>query len=332
MPEANWTAETMAPMIRAALEDADLDAIKALLDPGVRWGAPGDPTPSCRNREQVLVWYRRAREAGARASVTETAVYGDKILVGVKVTGRPGDQTEVLRWQTLTVGHRGIIDIAGFDDRDIAAATANQPGLTARAQHWDVAYAQGGATRSWFQERPAFSLDMFEKSAVTAKDSVIDIGGGAAPLADELLASGFEDLTVLDISKVGLGHAQTRLGANAARVTWLVADILEWEPQRSYRVWHDRAVFHFLTIEADRHRYLHTLQRATTPGSVAIFGCFATDGPQYCSGLPVARYEPADLAELLGSRWQLITHTHEKHTTPAGATQSFSWIALRRTA
>ena len=202
-----------------------------------------------------------------------------------------------------------------------------------RQWRWNGGARQPSATaRSWFQKRPDVSLEMFDKSAVTATDSVIDIGGGAAALVDELLARRFEDLTVLDISPVGLGHSQSRLGADAARVTWLVADILEWEPQRSYRVWHDRAVFHFLTAEADQLRYLHTLDQATIPGSTAIFGCFAADGPQYCSGLPVARYEPVDLAERLGPRWQLIAHTHEKHTTPSNATQSFSWSALQRIA
>ena len=112
-----------------------------------------------------------------------------------------------------------------------------------KARHWDDAYEQGDTTRSWFQKRPAVSLEMFDKSAAAATDSVIDIGGGAATLVDELLARRFEDLTVLDISPLGLGHSQSRLGADAARVTWLVADILEWEPQRSYRAWHDRAVF-----------------------------------------------------------------------------------------
>ena len=154
---------------------------------------------------------------------------------------------------------------------------------------------------------------MFDKSAVTATDSVIDIGGGAAPLVDELLARRFEDLTVLDISPLALGHSQSRLGADAARVTWLVADILEWEPQRSYRVWHDRAVFHFLTPEADQLRYQHTLDQATAPGSTAILGCFAADGPQYCSGLPVARHEPADLAERLEPAGNSSPHPRETH-------------------
>ena len=191
--------------------------------------------------------------------------------------------------------------------------------MNAKARHWDDAYEQGDATRSWFQKRPAVSLEMFDKSAATATDSVIDIGGGAAPLVDELLARRFEDLTVLDISPLALGHSQSRLGADAARVTWLVADILEWEPQRSYRAWHDRAVFHFLTPEADQLRYQHTLDQATLPGSTAILGCFAADGPQYCSGLPVARHEPADLAERLepaGNSSPTPTRNTPRQATP----------------
>jgi hypothetical protein len=93
----------------------------------VRWGAPDDPVPSCQNREQVLVWYRRGRDAGAQAQVTETTVHGDKILVGLKVTGRPGNEAEAIRWQVLTVGGRGIVDIRGFDDRDVAVARVTRP-------------------------------------------------------------------------------------------------------------------------------------------------------------------------------------------------------------
>ena len=111
---------------------------------------------------------------------------------------------------------------------------------------------------------------------------------------------------------------------------WLVADVLTWRPQRQYQVWHDRAVFHFLTASQDRQRYLHTLESATAAGAVAVFGCFALDGPQQCSGLPVARYGPRELAAQLGSEWTLIAQDHEEHITPAGAAQPFTWATFRR--
>jgi SAM-dependent methyltransferase len=199
------------------------------------------------------------------------------------------------------------------------------------ARHWDRAYEQGDASCSWFEERPDRSLAMSERSGVTPRDSLIDVGGGTARLVDELVARGYRDLTVLDVSEVGLAQARSRLGARADRVTWLVADVLEWVPARTYRVWHDRAVFHFMTTEDDQHRYLDGLHAATSAGAVAIFGCFALDGPSSCSGLPVARYDPAAIAERLGEQWQLVAEDREEHTTPTRVVQPFSWAALRRT-
>ena len=126
------------------------------------------------------------------------------------------------------------------------------------------------------------------------------------------------------------GTAQRWNSAYGEGVTWLAADVLGWAPARTYRVWHDRAVFHFLTAQDDQRRYLHALHAATMPGAVAIFGCFALDGPSSCSGLPVARYDPAGIAERLGERWQLVADDREEHTTPAMVVQPFSWAALRR--
>ena len=108
--------------------------------------------------------------------------------------------------------------------------------------------------------------------------------------------------------------------------------MLSWHPPRRYGAWHDRAVFHFLTTDEDRQHYLHTLETATAPGSVAVFGCFAPDGPQHCSGLLVARYSPAQLARQIGTSWQMIAQDREEHITPAGTTQPFTWVALSRQA
>jgi trans-aconitate methyltransferase len=198
------------------------------------------------------------------------------------------------------------------------------------AAHWDAAYAQGADTRSWFEEHPAMSLRMLGAAGVSAADALIDVGGGASPLTGALLDRGFGDLTVLDISPAAMQHARDRLGPRADQVKWLTADVLSWHPSRRYQVWHDRAVFHFLTAGQHRQQYLRALDAATAPGATAVVGCFAPDGPQYCSGLPVARYSPAQLARQLGARWLLISQDREEHITPAGATQPFSWIALRR--
>jgi hypothetical protein len=198
------------------------------------------------------------------------------------------------------------------------------------AQHWDSAYAQGERTRSWFEEHPNASLRMLDAAGVTPRDSVVDVGGGASPLVDALLDRGHRDLTVLDISDIALRVARRRLGEAERGVEWIVTDLLSWSPPRTYGVWHDRAVFHFVTAEADQRRYLAALQAATQTGSAAIFGCFAPDGPDSCSGLPVARHSADDLAAILGNDWTLVATEREHHHTPAGATQPFTWAAFRR--
>jgi trans-aconitate methyltransferase len=198
------------------------------------------------------------------------------------------------------------------------------------AAHWDDAYAQGEDTRSWFEQHPDMSLRMLDSAGVSTVDALIDAGGGAFPLTRALLDRSFRDLTVLDISATGVQHARDRLGSRADPVHWLAADVLTWQPRRHYRAWHDRAVYHFLTTDQHRQQYLHTLDTVTAPGVIAVFGCFAPDGPQHCSGLPVARYSPAQLARQLGVKWNLMSQAREEHITPAGTIQPFTWIALRR--
>ncbi len=204
---------------------------------------------------------------------------------------------------------------------------AGEPDLAAR---WDDAYAQGDAIRSWFQATPRMSLRMLNAVGVTTADGLIDVGGGASPLAGALLRRGFRDVTVLDISAAGMRHARQRLGPQAGQVRWLTADICTWQPSRRFAVWHDRAVFHFLTGEPDRRHYLRVLAAATAVNAAAVFGCFAPGGPRQCSGLPVARYGARELADELGRDWTPIADDREDHATPAGLTQPFTWVALRR--
>ena len=198
------------------------------------------------------------------------------------------------------------------------------------AAHWDAAYARGDERLSWFEDHPGMSLRMLGSAGVRAADAVIDAGGGASPLTRALLDRGFGDLTVLDISAAGIRHARDRLGPRADQVHWLTADVLSWHPRRRYQAWHDRAVFHFLTTGEHRQQYLRTLDRATAPGAIAVFGCFAPDGPQQCSGLPVARYSAAQLARQIGAGWLVISQDREEHITPAGTIQPLTWVALRR--
>lgn len=201
---------------------------------------------------------------------------------------------------------------------------------TDAAPHWNDAYAQGGTTRSWFEELPEMSLRMLGLAGVVADDAVIDVGGGASPLAQALLERGFGDVTVLDVSAIGMRYAQHHLGPRAGDVQWLTADVLTWRPERRYRAWHDRAVFHFLTTARQRQAYTLTLSDAIGPGAVAVFGCFAPEGTEQCSSLPVARYAPAQLAHELGDRWQLLGQERQQHVTPSGLVQPFTWVAVRR--
>jgi trans-aconitate methyltransferase len=173
------------------------------------------------------------------------------------------------------------------------------------AAHWDDAYARA-MTRSWFEGHTDMSLRMLDAAGVVATDALIDVGGGASPLTEALLDRGFRDLTVLDVSAAGMQHARGRLGSRAEQVQWVTADILSWHPPRHYQAWHDRATFHFLTTDEHRQQYLHTLDTATAPDAIAVFGCFAPDGPLHCSGLPVARYSPAQLARQIGFKGEAI--------------------------
>lgn len=200
------------------------------------------------------------------------------------------------------------------------------------AHHWDGVYAHGADMLSWYQANPGPSLAIFDSAGVTVLDSCIDVGGGASSLIDALIGRGHLDVSVLDVSAQALQIAKRRLGADAARARWIHADICAWQPARTYRVWHDRAVLHFLTDDHSRQSYGHALGAATEPGSLAVIATFAPDGPQRCSGLPVCRYSAEELADLLGEAWQLVGADREQHRTPGGTLQPFTWAAFRRLA
>jgi trans-aconitate methyltransferase len=194
--------------------------------------------------------------------------------------------------------------------------------------HWDKAYTEKAENQvSWFQAVPARSLAMI--AAASPRGSVIDVGGGASRLVDALLEAGHGDVTVLDISQAALAKAKARLGEKAARVDWICADITEWRPARQWDNWHDRALFHFLTEAEAQDAYLAALKAATHPGSAVILSSFAPDGPERCSGLPVQRYSPTDLARRLGPGFALYDQAAEHHVTPWGSVQQFTYAAFR---
>ncbi len=203
--------------------------------------------------------------------------------------------------------------------------------MSARQAHWDNIYATKPANSvSWFQASARPSLEMIRATGIERAEPVIDIGGGASVLADELLHDGFQDVTVLDIAAPALKVCHDRLGSRAGLVHWIVADVLTWKPQRSYGLWHDRAAFHFLTEPQDRLTYRDTVEHTLTPGGWLILATFAPDGPEKCSGLPVHRWSPEGLAAEWGDGFQLIESLREEHSTPWGAPQSFTWSRFRK--
>ena len=204
--------------------------------------------------------------------------------------------------------------------------------MTDRA-HWDAVYgAREEEALTWFQAEPEPSLSLIRTHA-PAGEPVVDVGGGASRLVDVLVAEG-RAVTVLDLSAEALDVSRARLGAAAGRVTWVVGDVTRWVPERTFGVWHDRAVFHFLTEPADRAGYFAALDRALAPDGVAVVMTFAPDGPETCSNLPVIRYSPESLvAEAEQRRPGAFRLRHAErfvHLTPKGNEQPFQISILSR--
>lgn len=200
-----------------------------------------------------------------------------------------------------------------------------------RYRHWENVYSEKGERSvSWFQQQATMSLEMLRLVGAGPNAQIIDIGGGASRLVDDLVARKYSAVTVLDISDAALAIARARIGEKADTVTWIAADATQWEPWRQYDVWHDRAAFHFLTEAADRKAYVERLGRALRPGGCAIIATFALDGPERCSGLPVVRYDPDRLGATLGAGFVFVDARRHEHTTPAGAVQRFQFSAFRR--
>jgi SAM-dependent methyltransferase len=199
-----------------------------------------------------------------------------------------------------------------------------------RQAHWEGVYTKKGENEvSWFQDNPAPSLELIAHVSAIPASAIIDIGGGASRLVDNLVDRGFEDVTVLDLSEAALEAAKGRLGGRAAQVHWIVADATVWQPLKIYDIWHDRAAFHFLTEDRDRAAYVERLEGALIVGGYAIIATFALDGPERCSGLPVVRYDPVSLGQTLGRAFQLVDTRRHTHATPWGSDQSFQFSVFR---
>ena len=200
--------------------------------------------------------------------------------------------------------------------------------------HWELVYTSKPAdTVSWYQEHAEQSLRLIRATGVPLTASIIDVGGGASTLVDDLLQVGYRALTVLDLSPTALAAAQKRLGSRSSAAQWIEANITDATlPLHAYDIWHDRAVFHFLTSPQDRHAYVEAVLRAVKPRGHVIVGTFAVDGPTQCSGLPVMRYSADSLHAEFGAAFRLIRHDEEEHHTPSGAVQKFVYCYWRKRA
>lgn len=201
---------------------------------------------------------------------------------------------------------------------------------TSTPEHWDAAYAAGDTTRGWYQPHATMSMRLIEATGLSRSASIVDVGTGASVLVDDLLAAGYTNITCLDHSPVGLRVAQQRLGSAADAVDWIVADLLTWEPDRTYDLWHDRAVLHFLLDDDAVSAYRSALLAGTHAGSWLVLGLFGPEGPPMCAGLPVRRYDDTAVDALLGNDFTRVERVVSDHVRPDGDTQQYLWTLARR--
>ncbi|WP_250478265.1 class I SAM-dependent methyltransferase [Caballeronia sp. INML1] len=199
-------------------------------------------------------------------------------------------------------------------------------------EHWEEVYrSKAPDAVSWYRPHLETSLRLISESAPDRSAAIIDVGGGESTLVDDLLQYGYRNLTVLDLSAVALDTTKRRLGANAEQITWVASDILMVDlPAHHYDVWHDRAVFHFLSEASERAAYIRVLTNALKPGGHVVIGTFGPGGPNRCSGLDVRRYDAQQLSNEFGAGFELVTSTIEDHHTPAGSAQQFLYCCFRK--
>jgi len=219
-------------------------------------------------------------------------------------------------------------------DHVVASPLSRSKGVhveSEKSQHWESVYSgRDHRLFRWHQPIPGLSLELIQQATPDVDAPIIDIGGGASLLVDELHDLGYNDLTITDLSSRALTITQDRLGNRADTVTWVHSDVTEQRFERTYQVWHDRAVFHFLTEPERVARYLDRMTQAVDVGGHAIIATFALDGPDSCSGLPVHRYSPETLQEIIGSAFEAVRFEHESHLTPDGVTQEFTYGLFER--
>lgn len=199
------------------------------------------------------------------------------------------------------------------------------------ADHWQSVYLTRAPDEvGWYEPDPVVSRRLVAEAFERGARSVIDVGGGASALVDHMLDIGIRHIAVIDVAEAGLAIAKLRLGDRAAGVEWIVGDITAVTDLGQFDVWHDRAVFHFLTDAGERDRYVRLAADTIRPGGTAYVATFAPDGPERCSGLPVCRYDEDEIARAFGAPFRLVGSERHTHTTPRGESQQFSYVTLAR--
>jgi len=202
--------------------------------------------------------------------------------------------------------------------------------MTELKEHWENIYAKKSFEEvSWFQKHPETSIGLIDSCRPGKDDKIIDIGGGDSYLAEHFLKTGFSAISVLDISQNVLNRAQERIGPHSSNITWLCSDIVDFKPSDSYQIWHDRAVFHFLTSNDEISKYVSLVNRAIHSGGYLILGTFAKDGPTKCSGLEISQYD-TDHLEQLFTEFELVSSHRVDHETPFDSIQKFTFVVFKK--
>lgn len=200
-----------------------------------------------------------------------------------------------------------------------------------RKEHWETVYSTKKVDEvSWYQPVPETSLQFLAGSGLTRDAKIMDVGGGDSFFADHLLAAGYTDITVLDISANALERAKKRLGEKAGLIKWIVADVTELELEETYDFWHDRAVFHFLTSAGEIASYLNVVNRSIRTNGQLVIGTFSKDGPLKCSGIEIKQYSEASMTEQFSPYFEKITCRETIHPTPFNTTQHFVFCSFKK--
>ncbi|MFV8838359.1 class I SAM-dependent methyltransferase [Salinimicrobium soli] len=203
--------------------------------------------------------------------------------------------------------------------------------METKKEHWDKVYETKPCTEvSWYEPMPETSLACIAECNLEKDAAIIDIGGGDSFLAEFLVAREFTDVTVVDISEKAIERAKERLGENAEKINWIVADAVTFNPEKKYDLWHDRAAFHFLTKEEDVTQYMETVKRALKHGGFVILGTFSEKGPTRCSGLEIKQYSIGQMQKLFSDGFITMNCKNVDHKTPSGATQNFTFCTFKK--